>query len=116
MKRFKLTAIIIALLLPFAVHAGEQKAAEKKSKKPVQEAPKVQRGYVPKADITITEGKDRLIKEYRINGELRAIKVTPTNGFPPYYLIDRDGTGNFFKVGPDMGEEIVIPNWILIEW
>ena len=93
-------------------------AAEDKSKKtkPVQEAPKVQKGYVPKAEITIIEGKDSLVKEYRINGQLRAIKVTPQNGFPPYYLIDKEGTGQFVRMGPDMGEDTIVPNWILLEW
>jgi len=96
--------------------AAEQKSATKEKKKPVQEAPKVEKGYVPKAEITIIEGENRLVKEYRINGQLRAIKVTPSNGFPAYYLIDREGTGQFQKIGPDMGEKIVVPNWILLEW
>lgn len=96
--------------------AEEQKAESAEKKKPVQEAPKVERGYVPKAEITIIEGENRLVKEYRINGQLRAIKVTPSNGFPAYYLIDREGTGQFQRIGPDMGENIVVPNWILIEW
>ncbi|MBT8448683.1 MAG: DUF2782 domain-containing protein [Gammaproteobacteria bacterium] len=106
--------IIMALsFLTTGFFAAENKT---KTKKPVQEAPKVQRGYVPKAEITIVEGEDTLVKEYRINGQLRAIKVTPKSGFPPYYLIDRQGTGEFVKLGPDMGEEMTVPNWILIEW
>ena len=111
---------LMILSLAFAlssVQAGETKSeAEKNKKKPVQEAPKVEKGYVPKPEITIIEGENRLVKEYRINGQVRAIKVTPTNGFPPYYLIDRNGNGEFKKLGPDMGENIVVPNWIIIEW
>ena len=116
MNRINLLAILLFLSLPLCAESTAKKEADKGTKKPVQEAPKVQRGYVPRSDITITEGEDRLIKEYRINGQLRAIKVTPTNGFPPYYLIDREGNGQFFKLGPDMGKEVIVPNWIIIEW
>ena len=114
----RLSFIVIALLVSVSIMAqsAEKKDSDKEAKKPVQEAPKVQPGYVPRSDITIIEGENRLVKEYRINGQLRAVKVTPTNGFPPYYLIDREGNGQFFKVGPDMGKEVIVPNWILIEW
>lgn len=116
-KMSKQWIILLTTIFLFNVSsAAEQKAAADDKKKPVQEAPKVEKGYVPKAEITIIEGEDRLVKEYRINGQLRAIKVTPSNGFPAYYLIDREGSGQFQKIGPDMGEKIVAPNWIVIEW
>lgn len=104
-------------ILSVGLCSAEQQTTESSDKKkPVQEAPKVEPGYVPKAEITIIEGENRLVKEYRINGQLRAVKVTPSNGFPAYYLIDREGTGQFQRLGPDMGENIVVPNWIVIEW
>ena len=99
--------------------AAEQKSTADKSakkNKPVEEAPKVKPGYVPRSEITITESKDKTIKEYHISGKLRAIKVTPKNGFPVYYLVDREGSGEFVKMGPDMGPELQIPQWILFEW
>ena len=109
---------LLSLTIAMGTIAAQEQDTNKKTTKtkPVQEAPKVSQAYVPKAEITIVEGENRLVKEYRIDGKLRAIKVTPTNGFPPYYLIDRKGTGEFQKIGPDMGEEITVPNWILIEW
>ncbi|PCJ49062.1 MAG: hypothetical protein COA74_07285 [Gammaproteobacteria bacterium] len=91
-------------------------AAEDKKPKPVQDAPKVKPGFVPRAEITIVENKDSVLKEYHIAGQLRAIKVTPKNGMPTYYLIDRKGTGEFIKLGPDMGSQIEVPNWIFFEW
>ena len=112
MRSWIIFLLVMGILPAGLLFAGEQSD----KKKPVQEAPKVQKGYVPRAEITIVEGVDTLVKEYRINGQLRAIKVTPKNGFPPYYLIDREGTGQFIKMGPDMGEDVIVPNWILIEW
>lgn len=93
-------------------------ATEKPSTQPtsVEDAPKVKPGNVLRSEITITESNDALIKEYRVAGKLRAIKVMPKNGMPVYYLIDREGNGEFVKLGPDMGPEMKVPQWILFEW
>ena len=109
-----LNSVIFIFAATSGVQAVEKSATDKQ--KPVQEAPKVKAGYVPRAEITITESKEMTFKEYRIDGALRAIKVTPKNGFPPYYLIDREGTGEFVRVGPDMGPQVQVPQWILFEW
>ena len=116
MKKWNLSLIVV--LITSVNMAAEQKEANKETRKtqPVQEAPKVSKGYVPQSEITITESKDSLIKEYRIEGQIRAIKVTPKNGFPAYYLVDESGTGEFIKFGPDMGPEMKVPQWILFEW
>ena len=119
MKAIILISSAALLLMGTQLHAEEAAKNPKiKGEKaaPVQGKPKVQQGYVPRAEITITEGKDTTFKEYRINGEIRAIKVTPKNGFPPYYLIDQNGDGQFVRIGPDMGPELKVPQWILFEW
>ena len=43
-------------------------------------------------EVQIIKREDKTIEEYRINGRLYMIKVTPKNA-PPYYLIDTDGDG-----------------------
>ncbi|GHE22132.1 DUF2782 domain-containing protein [Halomonas urumqiensis] len=60
-------------------------------------------------DITIREEQDRTIREYRVNGELYAIEIRPSSG-PAYYLVDRDGDGNFERQD---GNRIAVPEWIL---
>jgi len=110
---------IILLFITTVSFATEQKSADKNAtdqRKPVQDAPKVRQGNVMQPEITITDGKDKTVKEYHINGQLRAIKVMPKNGFPHYFLIDHKGNGEFVKMGPDMGPELEIPQWILFEW
>ncbi len=92
------------------------KAGQATKNKPVEKPPKVKPGNVTQPEITITENKDKVIKEYYIDGNLRAIKVIPKNGFPPYYLIDKEGNGEFVQLGPDMGPEVQVPQWILFEW
>ncbi|GIZ10794.1 DUF2782 domain-containing protein [Pseudomonas sp. NCCP-436] len=64
-------------------------------------------------DVTIRQDGDRTIEEYRVNGFLYAIKVTPKNG-KPYFLVRADGSdGNFIRADdPDM----LIPAWQLFSW
>lgn len=115
----KLIVSLVAMsmsVVSFGADQDTKKSEDGNKTKPVQDAPKVKPGYVPRAEITIVENKDSVLKEYHIGGKLRAIKITPKNGMPSYYLIDRKGTGEFIKLGPDMGDQIEVPNWILFEW
>jgi hypothetical protein len=63
--------------------------------------------------VTIRTEGDKTIQEYRQNGFLYAIKVTP-KGAPPYFLVRADGTDeNFIRSDqPDM----LIPSWKIFEW
>ena len=64
-------------------------------------------------DVTIRQDGDKTIQEYRQNGFLYAIKVTPKNG-KPYFLVRADGSeGNFIRSDqPDM----LIPAWEIFSW
>lgn len=45
-------------------------------------------------EVTIVKKPEQTVEEYRINGRLYMIKITPKFGVP-YYLIDDLGDGNF---------------------
>lgn len=62
----------------------------------------------PEVTIT-TRGEDRY-EEYRYNGQLYMIKVTPARG-APYYLIDEEGRGQFHR--SDQEPKISIPMWVI---
>ncbi|TBU92519.1 DUF2782 domain-containing protein [Phytopseudomonas dryadis] len=64
-------------------------------------------------DVTIRQDGDRTVEEYRVNGFLYAIKVTPKGG-KPYFLVRADGSdGNFVRSDePDM----LIPSWEIFRW
>ncbi|PKM29925.1 MAG: DUF2782 domain-containing protein [Gammaproteobacteria bacterium HGW-Gammaproteobacteria-11] len=64
-------------------------------------------------DVVIRQEGDRTVEEYRLNGFLYAIKVTPQNG-PPYYLVAVDDEGNFVR--SDQPEGMRIPSWKIFEW
>ena len=65
-------------------------------------------------EIIIREQQDRTIQEYRINGYLYAIKVTPKRG-KPYYLVSADG-GDFIRIDDPTSSQILVPRWKIFEW
>jgi len=66
--------------------------------------------------ITIIQRGDKMIREYRLNGHLYAVKITPQRGVP-YYLIDADGDGymegQFYD---NSGRGLATPQWVLHRW
>jgi len=65
---------------------------------------------VAEPEVRIIQHDDEKIEEYRLNGHLYMVKVTPTVGFP-YYLMDEDGGGNMRQIDPN--RRIIIPQWVL---
>jgi len=64
-------------------------------------------------DVTIRKDGDNFVQEYKANGFVYAVKITPKYGVP-YYLVRADGTsGQFIRADqPDM----LIPQWVLFSW
>lgn len=69
---------------------------------------------IPQPEVRIIRKKDTVIEEYRVNGHLRFVKITPTVG-PAYYLIDTDGDGYLETRENDL-DNPPINQWILLEW
>ncbi|MBL8481244.1 MAG: DUF2782 domain-containing protein [Rhodocyclaceae bacterium] len=68
-------------------------------------------GATAEPEVTIIQrGRDK-VEEYRMNGRLYMVKVTPAHGVP-YVLVDEDGTGNMIRRdGIDSG--LRVPMWTL---
>lgn len=64
-------------------------------------------------EVTIRQEGDKTVEEYRLNGFLYAIKVTPKKG-APYFLVAVDDDGNFTKADTPKG--LRIPSWKIFEW
>lgn len=77
--------------------------------------PKVE-GELPEPTVTIRDEEDRRIEEYRLNGRVYMVKVTPTGGIP-YYYIDTDGDG---QLELDTDQQALNPvqpvHWKVLEW
>ncbi|HHH35672.1 MAG TPA: DUF2782 domain-containing protein [Gammaproteobacteria bacterium] len=69
----------------------------------------------PEPEVTIIHKRGETIEEYRINGRLYMIKVTPRKGIP-YYLVDNDGDGNFEVRSNELDEEMLVPQWTILRW
>lgn len=63
--------------------------------------------------ITIVKKKGETIEEYRVNGQLYMMKVTPDHGVP-YYLHKEDKDGAWINDGPNPPN--IIPKWILFRF
>ena len=64
--------------------------------------------------VTITKKGEDTVEEYRANGQLYMIKVTPPHGVP-YYLYDDIGNGDFTRRdAQDSG--IRVPKWVIKRW
>ena len=60
-----------------------------------------------------TEGNGDVVEEYRIEGQVRAIRVTPLRG-PAWMVFDRDGDGRMDKSKDGMDVSPVY--WKLFGW
>ncbi len=68
------------------------------------------------AEINIITEGDKTIEEYSLNGRIYMVKIQQ-KGFPPYYLIDRNGDGRMDEqVSELMGPATPPPNWVLFRW
>ena len=93
-----------------------QKAPDAAAPEPPELPPQdvIVNGEVIEPEVKIIKREDSTIYEYRINGQLYMVKVQPVVG-PPYYLVDRNGDGEFDSRSSDP-TNISVPQWILLRW
>ena len=63
-------------------------------------------------DVTIIASEERVVYEYRQNGQLRMVRVVPTWG-KPYTLVPADPTKGF---GDLERADSLLPTWTLLEF
>lgn len=69
---------------------------------------------IPQPEVRIIRKKDSVIEEYRVNGRLRYVKITPSVG-RPYYMVDTNGDGMLDMRENDL-DNPPINQWILLQW
>ncbi|MEW8505912.1 MAG: DUF2782 domain-containing protein [Candidatus Thiodiazotropha sp.] len=105
-----LTLMLLAAGLP-AAEVGDE-AVPEPPELPLPEI--IVDGEVIEPEVTIIKHEEGTIYEYRIDGQLYMVKVQPDAG-PPYYMVDRDGDGEFDSRSSDP-TNISVPQWILMRW
>jgi len=63
--------------------------------------------------VTIVKKAGETVEEYRINGQLYMLKVTPAHGVP-YYMHKEDQSGGWLMDGPT--QPLSIPKWTLFRF
>jgi hypothetical protein len=112
-----LRLLMAALLLAFAPPLWAQADAGTKPPafQPLPEPPPPPPGYEPdpalEPQVTIRKRGEDTVEEYRINGRLYMVKVTPPHG-TPYYLIDRQGDGVFHRQD-SLSSDVRPPMWVI---
>jgi hypothetical protein len=89
-----------------------------KGLQPVPEPPSAPAGMELDAafepQVTIQRRGADTVEEYRLNGRLYMVKITPANG-RPYYLVDNVGRGDFNRIDSyDTGTRP--PMWVIHQW
>lgn len=64
--------------------------------------------------VTIRKEGDREVEEYRVRGQLFAMRVK-VKGAAAYWLVDPDGSGRMVP-GQGIGPTISVPKWVLKEF
>ena len=65
----------------------------------------------PEPEVKVFQNGPDTVEEYRMNGKLYMVKVTP-QGAPAYYLMDNDGKGTLQRVSPN--KPLLTPSWVLM--
>jgi len=102
------------MLILFSVLISLAAADDSPPVKPAAESPPASdnaNDFEP--EITIIQKDNAIYEEHRMHGDLYMIKVTPKH-WAPYYLVDRDGRGDFIRSEYDA--ESSIPMWVIKEF
>jgi hypothetical protein len=97
--------------------AGSGAAAEEFADVPLPpELPDpIESGQAIEPEVSIIRTEEKVIEEYRVNGHLYMVKITPVVG-RPYYLIDQDGDGQMEGRISDIYNTPRVPQWVLFSW
>ncbi len=107
----KLFISLILLGFSCTLQAGEREIIDE-----VPPPPAISEEDLSADDVTIIHKDQTRFEEYRKNGKLYMVKVTPSVG-PEYYLVDLHGDGRFERIKQGIGDAVFpVPRWVLFSW
>ena len=112
----KCPALLIFCYLMFAVPVYAE-APEGLEELPAPLPPPEQVEHDPELEpeVTIIQREDEIVSEYRLNGVLYMVKITPNVG-KPYYFLDRDGDGVMESKMSNLYNDFKVPQWVIFSW
>jgi len=112
-KLLYLLALGLCLNLPVTAQENDEEFAD--APLPPELPDPMESGQPIEPQVTIIQRDDALIEEYRLNGRMYMVKITPKIG-KPYYLVDRDGDGNMESRMSEIYDDFSVPQWVLFSW
>ena len=106
---------LILLCIAWPLHA-QDKPVKPADLQPLPETASPRGDVAPDVEPEITivkRGKD-VVEEYRVNGKLYMLKITPRYG-KPYYLIDQRGDGQLSRQD-SLDSGVRVPQWVLFNF
>ncbi len=104
----RLSILIALLCLGCNTLAAESAPAKANTPPPL---PAAGSEPVDEPQVTITRETEQTVEEYRANGKLYMIKITPKHGVP-YYLVDDRGDGKFARQ-ESLDTGLRVPRWVI---
>jgi Protein of unknown function (DUF2782) len=114
--RLHLPGFLLIAAFAWVLDAAAQKAPPPKLE-PVPEPPpppEVAADPDLQPQVTIIQRENETIEEYRVNGRLTMIKVTPRHG-RPYFLV-AEGVNGAFVRRDSLDSGLRVPLWLLYEF
>ena len=107
----RLRTLMLALLASPPIALAQQPSGLQ----PVPEPPPPPPGFsldpALEPQVTIIKRGEDTVEEYRINGRLYMVKVTPPHGVP-YFLIDNKGDGTMARQ-ESLDSGLRVPMWVI---
>jgi len=117
MQKVKLILLILCLLPALSLAGGKSRPDNLQPLEEIPPPPMVDGNPAEELalepEITIRKKDKETVEEYRINGQLYMMKITPDHGVP-YYLHKDDQDGSWINDGP--AKPFSIPKWILFRF
>jgi hypothetical protein len=124
LRGFAMRTLLISIALTGLLAAGLPPAALAQANRPadLQPIPEPPPPPAPldgsdvstEPQVTIIQRGDDKVEEYRVNGKLYMVKVTPPHG-KPYYLMDENGSGAMTRYD-DMDSGLRVPKWVIFSF
>jgi hypothetical protein len=115
-RKYKMRQVLKLLLISFCLIIWGKSFAENTSiLEDVTPSPSTfESDYTNEPEVTITKEAESKIEEYRLNGHLYMIKITPDDS-PPYYLY-KETLGGAWITFHGVEEPLIVPQWVAYEF
>ena len=116
--RQALVTVVTVIAVSLALTATAQKVPPPPKLEPLPEpppaAPEIANDPELEAQVTIVRRENETIEEFRVNGRLTMMKITPLHG-RPYYLIANATDGTFVR-RDSLDTGLRVPLWVLFSF